>query len=81
MTLTADESQRIEFVTLAQMVSFRTGQTITLRMENAMKATVVTGRNRLEPSQMRWPDEAAGPWAVTVNWREDAGSVVCTGLP
>lgn len=45
-----------------------------------MKTTMVTGRDWLEPSQIRWPDEADGPWVVTMNWREDAGSVVCTGL-
>jgi hypothetical protein len=49
-------------------------------MENAMKAAVLKARDWLEPSQIRWPDEADGPWVVTMNWREDAGSVVCTGL-
>jgi hypothetical protein len=45
-----------------------------------MKATVLKGRDWLEPSRIRWPDEADGPWAVSVNWRADEGSVVCTGL-
>jgi hypothetical protein len=49
-------------------------------MENVMKTTVVTARAWLEPSQIRWPDNTNGPWVITVTWREDGGSVVCTGL-
>jgi hypothetical protein len=40
----------------------------------------VTVRDWLESSRVRWPDEADGPWAVSLSWREDGGSVVCTGL-
>lgn len=45
-----------------------------------MKATVLTARDWLAPSRIRWPDNANGPWVVTVTWGEDGGSVVCTGL-
>lgn len=37
-------------------------------------------RDWLEPSKVLWPNNKTGPWVVTLNWREDEGSTVCTGL-
>lgn len=51
---------------------------ITLRTENASVKFIV--RDWLEPSRVLWPDQTAGPWTVTVTWREQAGAAVCTGL-
>jgi hypothetical protein len=41
------------------------------------RARVVEGR---DPSSVRWPDEQAGPWEVTLDWRQAEDGIECIGV-